>query len=378
MRLIQLSLKAFRNYDQQVIEFSPGINVFIGENAQGKTNLLEAIHTLALTKSHRTSHDRELIEFQAKEAYVKGYVETKNDRLPLSLYLGSKGKIACVNHLQQARLSQYIGHLTVILFAPEDLSLVKGSPNLRRNFLDREIGQLNPLYLHHSVQYKQLLKQRNAYLKALHRGQQRDRIYLQVLSDQLSESGAYLIAERQKFIGRLEELANRLHGLLSGNREELSLSYVPSLSMKDKTEDLCQLRECLIQTMASGEEKDIERETTTVGPHRDDFSTCINGKNCQLYGSQGQQRSAVLSLKLAEIELAKALTGDYPLLLLDDVLSELDDRRQTFLLKTIQDKVQTFLTTTSLAGINQKLIQRPTIYRIEEGKIKDGVCQIDE
>lgn len=378
MQLVRLSLKAFRNYEAEVLEFSPGINVFIGENAQGKTNLLEAIHTLSLTKSHRTTQDRELIQFQAKEAYVKGYVETKTDHLPLSIYFGPKGKIACINHLQQARLSQYIGHLTVILFAPEDLSLVKGSPSLRRNFMDREIGQLNPLYLHHAVSYKQLLKQRNAYLKTLHRRQKGDRLYLRVLSEQVAESGSYLIRERIKFLKRLEHYANHLHARISGDREDLALRYLPSLTGKIMDQEGDQLQSSLLQVLQDCEERDIERETTTVGPHRDDFCSYINGTNCQQYGSQGQQRSAILSIKLAEIELAKELTGDYPILLLDDVLSELDDRRQTFLLKTIQDKGQTFITTTSLAGINRQLIKKPTIYHIEEGKIRDGVCQIDE
>lgn len=369
MYLSELTLKDFRNYKDVKISFSPQINVLIGENAQGKTNLLEAIYVLAMTRSHRTSNERELLTFKKEQATICGTVERKLGKLKLELMLSKKGKKAKVNHLEQARLSQYIGQMNVILFAPEDLSLVKGAPAVRRKFVNMEFGQIDPHYLHNLSQYRAILKQRNRYLKQLQAGKATDLVLLGVLSDQLAAFGSEIIARRLKFLAKLEKYAQDIQKSITCSKEELTFEYESSIAeVAAKTVD--ELYGILRQCFADNNKKEIFQGTTLYGPHRDDVRFLINAKNVQTYGSQGQQRTTALAVKLAEIELMKEETGEYPILLLDDVLSELDGERQTHLLKTIQNKVQTFLTTPSLSEITRQLIDDPKIFRIAHGKIE--------
>ena len=215
MYLEELELRNFRNYQTVAVKFSPQINVLIGKNAQGKTNLLEAIYVLAMARSHRTNNERELISFKQKEAYLSGRVMRKLGSLPLEISLSRKGKKAKVNHLEQARLSQYIGNLNVILFAPEDLSLVKGSPAIRRRFIDMEFGQIDPRYLYNLTRYRTILKQRNNYLKQLQQKKATDTLYLEVLSEQLAQFAGAIIVKRLEFLAELERYAKEIHGQIS-------------------------------------------------------------------------------------------------------------------------------------------------------------------
>ena len=368
MILTELHLHHFRNYQDLTVHFNPGVNVLIGHNAQGKTNMLEAIYVLSLTKSHRTSNDRDLINWQEKSALISGTVQKSLGKVPLEIQFTSKGKKAKVNHLEQARLSQYIGQLNAILFAPEDLTLVKGSPALRRHFMDREFSQMSSKYLYNAGQYRTLLRQRNKYLKQLKYKQQTDRVLLGVLSDQLAAFGAEVIIARQHFLKHLEGWAADLHQEISLNKESLRLEYVNQLKVSDDT-TVEEAYQALFKLYQDNEQREIEQGTTIYGPHRDDIRFLVNDKNVQAFGSQGQQRTTALSVKLAEIDLMKEQTGEYPLLLLDDVLSELDTIRQTHLLTAIQNKVQTFLTTTSLSDVARQLINEPTIFEIEHGTL---------
>ena len=368
MILTELHLHHFRNYQDLTVHFNPGVNVLIGHNAQGKTNMLEAIYVLSLTKSHRTSNDHELINWQEQSALISGTVEKRIGKIPLELQFSSKGKKAKVNHLEQARLSQYVGQLNAILFAPEDLSLVKGSPALRRHFMDREFSQMSSKYLYNAGQYRTLLRQKNKYLKQLKYKQQTDRVLLGVLSDQLAAFGAEVIIARQHFLKHLEGWAADLHQEISLNKESLQLEYVNQLKVNDET-TAEEAYQALFKLYQDNEQREIEQGTTIYGPHRDDIRFLVNDKNVQAFGSQGQQRTTALSVKLAEIDLMKEQTGEYPLLLLDDVLSELDTIRQTHLLTAIQNKVQTFLTTTSLSDVARQLINEPTIFEIEHGTL---------
>ena len=324
MKLTELNLHHFRNYDEAQVEFSPQINVLIGENAQGKTNLLESIYVLAMTRSHRTNNDRELIEFGKDAAQIKGTVQ--------------------------------------------DLALVKGAPTVRRRFIDMEFGQVSPKYLHDLTQYRDILKQRNRYLKQLQSHEAQDQLYLEVLSEQLAAVGGAIINQRVKFLSELEGYAQKLHQSITQGKEKLTFEY--SSAVKDAaalTE--VELSEALMELYRQNQAKEIFQGTTLYGPHRDDVRFLINQKNVQTYGSQGQQRTTALSVKLAEIDLMKNQTGEYPILLLDDVLSELDGARQTHLLKTIQDKVQTFLTTPGLSDVARNLIKEPRIFHIRDGQI---------
>lgn len=370
MILESLQLKNFRNYEDIDITFSKGINILIGDNAQGKTNLLESIYVLALARSHRTSKDNEMIQFGKEASRISGSVKTERSRFPLEIILSKQGKKAKVNHLLQRSLSDYIGHLKVVLFAPEDLSLVKGAPSERRGFIDRELGQINAVYLYHITQYNRILKQRNQYLKDIRRHpSKRDEVYLEVLTEQLAIEASEVIKERVWFIENLEKWAQVIHEEITQEQETLHISYQTSVKEETYT-DTEALFVSLMDHYRKNKERDEEQGNTFTGPHRDDISFYINEKDVQIYGSQGQQRTAALSTKLAEIDLIKETTGFYPVLLLDDVLSELDDHRQTHLLKATESKVQTFLTTTSIEGIETQVIDDLTLYKIKDGNIE--------
>lgn len=368
MKLTNLQLQNFRNYESVQLEFTDGVHVFIGENAQGKTNLMESIYALAMTKSHRTTNDKELIGWNKEFATIKGTVEKTATKTNLELQFSKKGKIAKVNYLEQKRLSSYLGNLNVILFAPENLTLVKGSPQNRRKFVDMELGQMSSLYLYDLVEYNRVLKQRNTYLKQLAIKKKQPDEYLEVLSEMLSELASKIVFHRLDFMKQLEALAIPIHDQLSLGREKFSVSYQATIPLEDGLTP-SQMKEIYIDQFKKNQTREADQATTLIGPHRDDLIFYLNEISVQTYGSQGQQRSTVLSLKLAEIELMKLSTGEYPLLLLDDVLSELDDDRQTHLIKAIENKVQTFITTTSLDGIKQQFINEPVVIPIEKGTI---------
>lgn len=368
MKLTNLQLQNFRNYESVQLEFTDGVHVFIGENAQGKTNLMESIYALAMTKSHRTTNDKELIGWNKEFATIKGTVEKTTTKTNLELQFSKKGKIAKVNYLEQKRLSSYLGNLNVILFAPENLTLVKGSPQNRRKFVDMELGQMSSLYLYDLVEYNRVLKQRNTYLKQLAIKKKQPDEYLDVLSEMLSELASKIVFHRLDFMKQLEALAIPIHDQLSLGREKFSVSYQATIPLEDGLTP-SQMKEIYMNQFKKNQTREADQATTLIGPHRDDLIFYLNEVPVQTYGSQGQQRSTVLSLKLAEIELMKLSTGEYPLLLLDDVLSELDDDRQTHLIKAIGNKVQTFITTTSLDGIKQQFINEPVVIPIEKGTI---------
>ena len=369
MYLKNLELKGFRNYEKTEVFFSEGTNVFLGENAQGKTNLMESIYFLALARSHRTSKDKELIGWNQDFARVSGEVKTRRTTYPLNIVLSKKGKRAKLNHLEQKRLSNYIGHLNVILFAPEDLSLVKGSPSVRRKFIDMEMGQISAIYLYHLTEYKKILKQRNEYLKQSKYNKTFDSVYLDILTEQLATAGAEILEQRHTFTVQLENWARPIQEEISQSKEILTIHYLSPIDF-NKTAKKEDIYETLLSLYKKNQERELEQGTTVIGPHRDDLQFFINERNVQTYGSQGQQRTTALSVKLAEIELMQVMTGEYPVLLLDDVLSELDDDRQTHLLKAIEDKVQTFITTTSLNGVKLDLLKAPQVFHVEEGSVK--------
>ena len=341
MWLKHLSIQHFRNYQELEVEFHPGLNIFLGQNAQGKTNILESIYFLALTRSHRTRNDRDLIYFESTDFKVSGQLQRETGPLPLEISLTPKGRITKVNHLKQAKLSNYIGHMNVVLFAPEDLQLIKGSPAGRRKFIDIELGQMKPLYLSDLSQYNHVLKQRNSYLK---NSEKIDATFLEVLDSQLASFGSRVIHHRLEFIKKLE--------------------YQSTVFSEEGND----IEEQFLSMLEKNRQKDIFRKTTSIGPHRDDLAFFINNMNAT-FGSQGQHRSVVLSLKLAEIELMEEITREKPILLLDDVMSELDNYRQLQLLETISNNIQTFITTTTLDHLKE-LPEELKIFTVQAGHIK--------
>ncbi|GAB3054075.1 DNA replication/repair protein RecF [Virgibacillus ainsalahensis] len=368
MHIEQLKLKNYRNYQELDISFDDKINVIIGENAQGKTNLMEAIHVLALTKSHRTTHEKELIHWEKDYAKIEGRVTKRNQSFPLEFIVSAKGKKAKLNRIEQRRLSDYIGAMNVVMFAPEDLTLVKGPPQTRRRFIDMELGQIQPRYIYHLGQYQKVLKQRNHLLKQMQRREIQDRSLLHVITDQLTEHAASLLERRFVFLELLRKWASPIHYGITRELEKLEIKYNPTIEVSEEANKE-KIETIYLNRFNEIEEKEIERGTTLIGPHRDDLIFYVNQKDIQVYGSQGQQRTTALSVKLAEIELIYNEIGEYPILLLDDVLSELDNFRQSHLLNTIQGKVQTFVSTTSVDGINHETLKQAELFRIKDGNV---------
>ena len=349
----------FRNYDTLELQLDKGINLFYGENAQGKTNILEALYLCGTTKSHRGAKDREMIRFDQEEAHIQMNVRRKDIPCRIDMHLkknASKG--IAVNQVPIRKASQLLGIARFVFFSPEDLSIVKMGPAGRRRFLDMELCQLNSLYLHHLGSYNRTLLQRNKLLKDI--SFRPDLLStLDLWDEQLVKYGSSLISLREEFIGMLNKLIGPIHASLSGGREQLVLGY-------EKNTDAASFADRLYKER----EKDLRYKTTGIGPHRDDISFSDKDTDLRRFGSQGQQRTVALSLKLSEIELVKKVSSDVPILLLDDVLSELDSGRQKFLLESIRD-TQTLLTATGTDYFENKTFHIDRLFYVKDGKCQE-------
>ncbi|MBG9981308.1 DNA replication/repair protein RecF [Facklamia sp. DSM 111018] len=375
MQIKHLELTHFRNYHTLSLDLHPGLTIVTGENAQGKTNLLEAIFLLSLAKSHRTNHDQEMIQWTQEFAKISAEIENNLFTFPLEIILSSKGKIAKYNYIDQSKLSQFIGKLNVVLFSPEDMQLVKGSPGIRRKFIDSELGQFHPVYLQKLLKYNQILKQRNTYLKQIkQKNIKYDSVYFDIITEQLIETATSIIHYRINFIKELQEFSRPLHFSLSNQRDELRIEYKASSSKLDYSE-LDNLKRQLEILFNQVKAREIDQAVTLYGPHRDDILFYVNNNLAQQFASQGQQRTIVLSIKLAELHLIEKSTGEYPVLLLDDVLSELDDHRQNILMEQIENKVQTILTTATIENINLQNLNNSEIICINQGTLKKESIQ---
>jgi DNA replication and repair protein RecF len=369
MFIKQLHLKNFRNYEQLEVQFENKVNVILGENAQGKTNVMESIYVLALAKSHRTTNDKDLIRWDTEYAKIGGRIQKNHGSLPMELIVSKKGKKAKYNHIEQKKLSQYVGNMNVVMFAPEDLNLVKGSPQIRRRFIDMEIGQISPVYLHEVGQLNKILKQRNHYLKQMQTKKQTDETMLDILTEQFIQSATKIVRKRFEFLHLLQNRATPIHGGISRELEKLKIRYKPSVEVSEE-QDLSKMINIYENKYNQVKQREIDRGVTLFGPQRDDLLFFVNDRDVQTFGSQGQQRTTALSIKLAEIELIHDEIGEYPILLLDDVLSELDHFRQSHLLNTIQGKVQTFVTTTSVEGIDHQTLKEASTFFVKDGNLK--------
>lgn len=336
MIIKSLELENFRNYSELSIHFDSGTNILYGDNAQGKTNILEAIYLSATTKSHKGSKDKDIINFDAQEAHIRTYVMKDGLENRVDMHLRkNKTKGIAINGQKIKKAADLLGLLNVVFFSPEDLSIIKNGPSERRRFVDMELCQLDSFYLYNLNNYNKIVNQRNKLLKDLSFNPNlRDTLF--IWDSQLVSYGSKIIERRAAFVKQLNEIIYDIHVRLSGGKEELRIVYEPDVLLEE-----------LENGLKNSQEKDIRLKQTTVGPHRDDFSFMIGEIDIRKFGSQGQQRTAALSLKLSEIELVKKLTKDTPLLLLDDVLSELDSNRQNYLLNSIGD-IQTIITCTGL------------------------------
>lgn len=352
-----LELKNYRNYDELHMEFSPGTNILYGNNAQGKTNVLEAVYVCCTTKSHRSSKDKEMIRFHEDESHIKLTVRKNDVPYRIDMHLKkNKAKGVAINGIPIRKASELFGIVNVVFFSPEDLNLIKNGPAERRKFIDLELCQLNKLYVHALVSYNKILMQRNKLLKDLAFHPEYEET-LDVWDMQLVHYGKEIIQCRQEFIGQLNEIIHEIHWKLSGEKEDLIMVYDPNATVENLEAELKRSRV-----------QDKKQKTTLVGPHRDDIGFFMGEIDIRKFGSQGQQRTAALSLKLAEIELVKKLVKDYPILLLDDVLSELDGERQNHLLSAI-NHIQTMITCTGLEDFVNNRFQIDKLYRVVEGTV---------
>ena len=357
MIIESIELQNYRNYDQLHMEFSPGTNILYGDNAQGKTNILEAVYVCCTTKSHRGSKDREMIRFQNDESHIKLTVRKRDVPYRIDMHLKkNKAKGVAINGIPIRRASELFGIVNVVFFSPEDLNLIKNGPAERRKFIDLELCQLNKLYVHSLVSYNRVLLQRNKLLKEIFFHPEYEET-LDVWDMQLVQYGKEVIRFREEFIGQLNEIICEIHRKLSGGKETLKIVYDPNSGAEE-----------LEAGLARSRSQDVKQKTTLVGPHRDDIGFYIDDIDIRKFGSQGQQRTAALSLKLAEIELVKKLVRDYPILLLDDVLSELDGERQNHLLSAI-DHIQTMITCTGLEDFVNNRFQMDKLFRVVNGTV---------
>lgn len=370
MRIDSLALTNFRNYEEQEVVFDESINVFIGENAQGKTNALESIYFLAMGKSHRTSKDSDCIRVGADSATVTGRTNVRGRDVSLRLELSKGGKRALVNGVSQTKMTDFVGNFQVVLFAPEDLQLIKGGPGLRRRFIDMELGQTHPKYLYHLSQYNRALSQRNALLKNGHI----DWDYVSVFDDMMALHGSEVMVRRRQFVQQMNHYAAQIYQNISSGREQLSVVYSASIEGTRRNGepvnwDKNVLQELFASLLVAKRDSDAQARHTTIGPHRDDLTMTLDGQSVHVFASQGQQRTIALSLRLAEIDFIHQEVGDYPVLLLDDVLSELDDHRQRNLVLSMREKVQTIITTTSLAPFHGILESEMRLFNVHSAII---------
>ena len=358
-----LELQNFRNYETERIQFDEKTNIFFGDNAQGKTNILEAIYMAGTTKSHKQSKDAEMIRFGMDEAHIKAIVHKKEIEYRIDLHLRKqRSKGIAVNGVPIRKSSDLFGIVNLVFFSPEDLSIIKSGPAGRRKFMDMELCQLNPMYVQELIGYNKVLNQRNQLLKDLYFNPSL-RDTLEVWDNQLCRYGCDIIGIRQNFIQKLDEIIGEIHRKLTGGKEELHVTYEPNVREQEFAREL-----------EASRIRDEKLKTTNVGPHRDDILFTVGDIDIRKYGSQGQQRTAALSLKLAEIELVKEVTGDTPILLLDDVLSELDHNRQNYLLDSIHD-IQTIITCTGLDEFVKNRFQINRVYQVTNGHVDQTLTQ---
>ncbi|MCI9307850.1 MAG: DNA replication/repair protein RecF [Lachnospiraceae bacterium] len=359
MIIKSIELKNFRNYQDLKIIFDEKTNIFYGDNAQGKTNILEAVYLSGTTKSHKGSRDRDMILFGEQEGHLRTLVQKGSADYRIDIHLKkNKTKGIAVNGVPIKKAGDLFGIANFVFFSPEDLSIIKQGPGERRRFLDLELCQLDRVYLHNLVSYNRIVMQRNKLLKDLpFRRELEDT--LDIWDMQLAEYGEKIIAGRERFITDLGEILSDIHSNLSGGKEELQIFYEKNVSCAE-----------LYDTIRKNRDRDLKMKTSTVGPHRDDLRFVIDEIDIRKFGSQGQQRTAALSLKLSEIELVKKIIHDTPVLLLDDVLSELDHNRQNYLLNSIHD-IQTMITCTGLDEFVNHRFFINKIFRVIEGSVRN-------
>ncbi|MDD6647935.1 MAG: DNA replication/repair protein RecF [Firmicutes bacterium] len=360
MYIREIELKDFRNYRELKVSFSRHVNIFLGNNAQGKTNLLEGIYLNAMARSFKTTRDREMIRFGEDFCKIRTVSVTDDEEQTTEIVITKEGKKAIrLDGMKVSRTSQLLDRMYIIIFSPEDLKIVKDEPEKRRKFIDRELCQIKPGYYSDLSNYKKVLRQRNTYLKET----DIESSVLDIWDFELAKYGSKVILKRKEFIDKINTISSRIHEGISGGKEKLELKYEPNIDFTENTE------KDYYDLLVSERNDDIRNRTTGRGPHKDDLKISGNGTDLRKFGSQGQQRTAALSLKLSEIRLIEEETGEKPVLLLDDVLSELDNERQTYLINSLGEN-QMFITTADLSGKVARSLPEGKVFKISSGNVE--------
>ena len=357
MKIKSLKLKNFRNYELLNLEFDGSTNIFYGDNAQGKTNILESVYLSGTTKSHRGTKDRDLVQFGKEESHIETVVEKNGITYQIDMHLKKNSpKGIAINKIPIRKASELFGIINIVFFSPEDLNIIKNGPSERRRFIDLELSQLDKVYLNNLSNYNRIVNQRNHLLKDI--TQQRNLMEtLDVWEIQLIQYGNKIIERRKQFVKEINKIISNIHKKLTGEKEEINLIYEPSIGNLT-----------FEQALAKNRERDMRIKSTSVGPHRDDICFMVGDLDIRRFGSQGQQRTAALSLKLSEIELVKQSIHDTPVLLLDDVLSELDKHRQNYLLDSIHD-IQTLITCTGVDEFVNHRFSINKVFHVQDGQV---------
>ena len=361
MEIQHLKLLNFRNYEQLDIDFDSKMNIIYGDNGGGKSNIVEAIYYLALTKSFRTTEDKNVIRQGEKETKISAKVKERVSH-EYELVLNDEGKKALINGNAYKRLSDYISKIQVIVFSPDDLKMIKESPSVRRKLLNVDISMLNNNYLKYLASYNKILKQRNAYLKTVAINGNSSLDYLNILTNNLIEYGLKICDYRNKFINELNELIGDMYSKITGI-EGLSIKYISSYSDESK--------ESLLKLYEKGLERDLFLGKTNMGVHHDDITFLLPFGDLKDFGSEGQQKNAIIAYKLAEVELFKRINDNYPILILDDLFSELDKKKINNILNMLDKDMQTFITTTNVSFVKKSVRNNSKLYKVINGKIEE-------
>ena len=365
MFLKKLTLKKFRNYDDLELNFDKNINIFIGNNAQGKTNILESIYVLALTKSHRTSKDTYLIKQNSLFTKVIGDVVDNYETTNYEVLINNEGKRVSINSNPLKKVSSYLSRINAIMFCPDDLEIIKGTPLNRRSFFNVEISGLNNDYVRYLSEYNKLLKTRNEYLKTTDKI---DLDYFNILTDKLIKLNIYIYKERNNFVNKINKYIKDIYKNITG-KDQITVKYDSFIENEETDEDLFLQLQRKYEGVFNNE---VFQKVTLLGVHKDDFSIYIDDVKINNYGSQGQHRVSILCLKLAEIEIYKNELNKEPILLLDDIFSELDKIKKSNIIKYIENGLQVFITSTDLDNISKKIVKNADIFKIEDGKVTRG------
>lgn len=370
MYLSKIEVEHFRNFNKEKVKLCDKTNIFIGDNAQGKTNILESIYILALTKSHRLGFENNIIKNGFQSCTISGLLRDNESLKELEINLYCDKKKVFINKKEIKKIASYISNMNVIMFCPNDLDIIKGSPQIRRNLLNIQISQLYPLYVNYLNEYNKILKTRNEYLRQMSINGIADYRYLEIINEKLVDRGIKIYLYRKKYLDYINKKISDIYENLI-NIKGLNVLYENNLDLEKF--ELDEIKNKFFNKLKSNIKREISQGITLYGPHRDDFSFYINNENMKFYASQGQQRLAIISFKLAEVSLFQEEKGTSPILLLDDIFSELDIKKRNNLIKYIPKDIQIIITTTDLKNIQKKIINQSKIFIVDHGKITEKV-----